>query len=135
MDMDGFPAFLAEKEEPIWPNSQDCWHTVDLFQKFEISISYSVRLSSRFRISPSTTPWISSVDRVERRASPTTIRIWCIPFLAFCIVNFLRLTLRYLLGHSSVETTMIYTHVMRGLGSTTVSPLDQLGTKKRNAER
>jgi len=40
-----------------------------------------------------------------------------------------------LLGHSSVETTMIYTHVMRGLGSTTVSPLDQLGTKKRNAER
>ena len=32
-----------------------------------------------------------------------------------------------LLDHSSVETTMIYTHVMRGLGSTTVSPLDQLG--------
>ena len=30
------------------------------------------------------------------------------------------------LGHSSVETTMIYTHVMRGLGSTTASPLDAL---------
>jgi integron integrase len=30
------------------------------------------------------------------------------------------------LGHNSVETTMIYTHVMRGLGSTALSPLDQL---------
>lgn len=31
-----------------------------------------------------------------------------------------------LLGHASVETTMIYTHVMKGLGSTTTSPLDTL---------
>ncbi len=30
------------------------------------------------------------------------------------------------LGHNSVETTMIYTHVMRGLASTAVSPLDIL---------
>ncbi len=30
------------------------------------------------------------------------------------------------LGHNNVETTMIYTHVMRGLASTAVSPLDQL---------
>ena len=30
------------------------------------------------------------------------------------------------LGHKSVETTMIYTHVMRGLASTAVSPLDSL---------
>jgi len=31
------------------------------------------------------------------------------------------------LGHNSVETTMIYTHAMRGLASTAVSPLDTLG--------
>jgi len=30
------------------------------------------------------------------------------------------------LGHRSVETTMIYTHVMRSLNSTAVSPLDAL---------
>jgi hypothetical protein len=30
------------------------------------------------------------------------------------------------LGHKSVETTMIYTHVMRNLASTAVSPLDAL---------
>jgi len=31
------------------------------------------------------------------------------------------------LGHASVETTMIYTHVIRGLDSTAQSPLDALG--------
>jgi site-specific recombinase XerD len=31
------------------------------------------------------------------------------------------------LGHRSVETTMIYTHVMRSLSSTAISPLDALG--------
>jgi site-specific recombinase XerD len=30
------------------------------------------------------------------------------------------------LGHKSVETTMIYTHVMRSLASSAVSPLDAL---------
>lgn len=30
------------------------------------------------------------------------------------------------LGHNSIETTMIYTHVIRGLASTAVSPLDLL---------
>ena len=30
------------------------------------------------------------------------------------------------LGHASVETTMIYTHVIRGLDSTAESPLDAL---------
>ena len=30
------------------------------------------------------------------------------------------------LGHKSIETTMIYTHVIRGFDSTAVSPLDAL---------
>jgi hypothetical protein len=39
------------------------------------------------------------------------------------------------LGHKSVETTMIYTHVMRGLASTAVSPLDALGECGRTVGR
>jgi len=35
------------------------------------------------------------------------------------------------LGHSNVETTMVYTHVIRNLASTAVSPLDALLTPKR----
>ena len=31
-----------------------------------------------------------------------------------------------LLGHKNVETTMIYTHVIRGMDSTAESPLDEL---------
>lgn len=34
------------------------------------------------------------------------------------------------LGHSSVETTMIYTHVIRGLDSTAISPLDAMCSTK-----
>jgi len=30
------------------------------------------------------------------------------------------------LGHQNVETTMIYTHVIRGMDSTAESPLDEL---------
>jgi integron integrase len=37
------------------------------------------------------------------------------------------------LGHQSVETTMIYTHVMRGLTSSAVSPLDQLTADRTGA--
>jgi integron integrase len=37
------------------------------------------------------------------------------------------------LGHKSVETTMIYTHVIRGLASTAVSPLDTLAAGGRAA--
>ncbi len=35
-----------------------------------------------------------------------------------------------LLGHKSVETTMIYTHVIRTLGNRPESPLDMMGTEK-----
>jgi len=31
-----------------------------------------------------------------------------------------------LLGHKNVETTMIYTHVVRGMGNRTQSPLNLL---------
>lgn len=33
-------------------------------------------------------------------------------------------TVQELLGHSSVETTMIYTHAVRSIGNQVVSPLD-----------
>jgi site-specific recombinase XerD len=36
-----------------------------------------------------------------------------------------------LLGHKSVETTMIYTHIMRDMANTPMSPLDVLFGDKR----
>lgn len=38
-----------------------------------------------------------------------------------------------LLGHKNVETTMIYTHVLRGLTNAPHSPLDQLYSNKKKA--
>ncbi|TWU67285.1 Tyrosine recombinase XerD [Crateriforma conspicua] len=40
--------------------------------------------------------------------------------------------IQQLLGHSSVETTMIYTHVARDPATTTRSPLDRLGDGRQN---
>jgi hypothetical protein len=53
------------------------------------------------------------------------------PLLPSCLCGPLKA--QEYLGHNSVETSMIYTHVMRGLASTAVSPLgsfsDQVGKK------
>ncbi len=38
-----------------------------------------------------------------------------------------------LLGHKNVETTMIYTHVMRDMANAPVSPLDGLSLENRPA--
>ncbi|EKD35598.1 MAG: hypothetical protein ACD_75C01849G0003 [uncultured bacterium] len=37
-----------------------------------------------------------------------------------------------LLGHKNVETTMVYTHVMRDMAGAPKSPLDALFRPKRN---
>ena len=68
-----------------------------------------------------------AVDRAEitKHVGPHTLRHSFATHLLMRGVN-IREVQEYM-GHKSVETTMIYTHVMRSLNSTAISPLDAMG--------
>ena len=61
---------------------------------------------------------------IPKHAGPHTLRHSFATHLLMRGVN-IREVQEYL-GHKSVETTMIYTHVMRSLTTPAISPLDEL---------
>ncbi len=67
-------------------------------------------------------------DRAIQRNVAASTQNQAFNALLFLLREVLGQDVKQYLGHASVETTMIYTHVIRGLDSTAESPLDALGT-------
>jgi integron integrase len=128
--------YLPEAIEIKYPHAAREWRWQYVFPAAALSVDPRSGKVRRHHISPSSIQNIVA-EAVRKAGIPkhATVHTLRHSFATHLLMNGVNIReVQELLGHKNVETTMIYTHVLRNMSKAPKSPLDTLLSQKENAE-
>jgi len=124
--------YLPEALDRKYPNAGREWRRQYVFPAASLSVDPRSGKVRRHHISPSTIQKVVA-DAVKKAGIPkhATVHTLRHSFATHLLMNGVNIReVQELLGHKNVETTMIYTHVLRNMSKAPKSPLDTLLAQK-----
>jgi len=120
--------FLPEALSRKYPKAAKDWAWQYVFPSAKLSVDPRIGKIRRHHVSPSTIQkTVANAVRKAGIAKQVSVHTFRHTFATHLLMNGTNIReIQDLLGHKHVETTMIYTHVMRNMSNAPKSPLDTL---------